>query len=135
LRDGLKNQPGIAFTVTRQEGTTLIESRDGSVSVSDDGTEIEGKDPLADFEKDTELTARQIHDMMFRDGAGDILVFGELHQDGLVNFSTHHKGLHGGIGLEQTRPFVAWSDGLHLDPGKTEDAADLHTQFQAFLGG
>lgn len=135
LRDGLRNQPGIAFTVTRQEGKTLIESRDGSVSVSDDGTEIEGKNPLADFEKDTELTARQIHDMMCRDGAGDILVFGELHEDGLVNFSTHHKGLHGGIGLEQTKPFVAWTGGLPLEPGKTEDAADLHTQFQAFLGG
>lgn len=101
--------------------------------MSDDGTEIEGKNPLDDFEEDTQLTARQLHDMMFREGAGDILVFGELHGDGLVNFSTHHKGLHGGIGLEQTRPFVAWSDGLHLEPGKTEDAADLHTQFEAYL--
>lgn len=132
LRNGLTNQPGIAFSVTRQDGKTLIESREGSVSVSDDGTEVEGKNPLAEFEKDTELTARQIHDMMFRDGAGDILVFGEKHKDGLVNFSTHHKGLHGGIGLDQTRAFVAWSDGLNLRPEETEDVTDLYTQFQAY---
>lgn len=134
LVEGLREQPGIAFTVTRQDGTTLIEGRKGSVSVSDRGANVEGENPLSEFEKNTELTARQIHDMMHRDKAGDILVFGELHEDGLVNFSTHHKGLHGGIGLDQTRPFVAWSDGLHLRPGETEDAADLYTQFKTYLG-
>ena len=129
LLTGLKEQPGIAFTVTREGELTLIEGRHGSVKVTPSETSVEGTNPLADFENDTELAARQIHDLTHRDNVGDILVFAEKHKDGLLNFSTgHHQGLHGGIGLDQTRPFVAWSGGLSLKPDETTDASDLHRQ-------
>jgi hypothetical protein len=131
LVSGLRDQPGIAFTVTREGDATLIESRSGQVKVTGDQIDVVGNNPLAEFEENTDLTAHQIHDLAHRDKAGDLLVFGELHKDGLVNFSVHHKGLHGGIGLDQTQPFVAWSPGLPLSPGQTEDAADLHHQLNA----
>jgi type I phosphodiesterase/nucleotide pyrophosphatase len=129
LLHGLRQQPGIAFTVTCQGGDTLIESREGRVRVNSSDIKVEGKNPLSRFETDTDMAAHQIHDLAHRDKVGDVLVFGEHHKDGLINFSTsHHQGLHGGIGLDQTRPFVAWSQGLPLEPKKTRDASDLHKQ-------
>lgn len=129
LLKGLRTQPGIAFTVTRQGESTLIEGRKGRVKIADSDVSVEGENPLSPFEEDTVTAARQIHDLAHREKVGDVMVFSEKHKDGLLNFSEgHHQGLHGGIGLDQTRPFIAWSQGLPLNPGETLNAADLHRQ-------
>lgn len=131
LVEGLRDQPGVAFTVTRDGESTLIEGRHGQVRVSGSEIKVEGENPIAPFEEELDLVARQLHDMAHRDKVGDIMVFGENHKDGLIDFSTSSfQGLHGGIGHDQTKPFVAWNSGLKINPSEVESAAELHQQFR-----
>ena len=134
LLQGLKTHPGIAFTVTRVENDTLIEGPHGQIQVDNDGIKIKGENPVASFQEDTEQVALEIHNLAHREHAGDVLVFGNRYQDGLIDFSTSRfKGLHGGIGLQQTEPFVAWSKGVGLKPREARSAAELHVQFHEKL--
>lgn len=132
LVEGLKSQPGVAFVVTREGENTRIESARGTITVLGDQVVREGADPIAPFEDETDMIARQMHDLAHRDKVGDIIVFGERHKDGLVDFSTSRfQGLHGGIGLGQTQPFVAWNSNLALEPSKAQSAAELHLQLKS----
>ncbi len=132
--DGLRQHEAVAFTVTRQDGSTLVEGRDGRVTVRGDRILVEGRNPLSGFGTDQDLLARQMHDLAFRQDAGDLIVFGARMGDALISFNvTGDRGLHGGIGLNQDEPFVAWSPDLNLKPEAMEQASDLHGQLSPAL--
>lgn len=134
LVEGLRDQKGIAFVVTREGDKSVIESPRGKITIDHDRLVVEGENPLLPFDQETELVAHQIHDLIHRPKTGDVIVFGELHKDGVIDFSTgHFKGGHGGIGLGQGKPFVAWTPDLGLDPSATKDAGGLFRQFTSFL--
>ncbi len=124
LVEGLKAQEGIAFVVTREGERTRIESARGSIIVEGGRVSRRGSDPIAPFEDNPDRVAHQLHDLAHRDKVGDVMVFGELHKDGLIDFSTSRfQGLHGGIGLGQTEPFVAWNSNLDLEPSKASTSS------------
>lgn len=134
LLNGLQAHPGVAFTVTRAGQSTVVQSAKGQITISDRDMTVKGEDPLAPFEDDTHQTALEIHNLAHRQHSGDLMLFGSLHRDGLIDFSTSRfKGLHGGIGLQQTEPFVAWSQGLGLKPAEARSAAELHQQLHEKL--
>ncbi|MGE0487713.1 MAG: hypothetical protein AB7S38_00715 [Vulcanimicrobiota bacterium] len=129
----LKQHQGVALVVTRAGQATLIEGKEGSVKVDAEGVKIQGEDPLARFGP-TELLARQLHRQAHRPNGGDIIVYGENYRDGQIDFSTgDFRGLHGGIGLGQDRPFLAFTPGMNLDPASLEGADDLYRQLKTHL--
>lgn len=131
---GLVEHEGIAFVLTREGNATFIEGSRGSVKVTAEGTEVTGDNPLAPFGNDVELLARQMHGMASHPQAGDLIVMGDFHDNGMIDFSTRgFGGLHGGIGGGQDRPFLLFSPGAGLDPSTVEDAADLHHQLANLL--
>ena len=132
--DTLRNHEAIAFTVARQDGATLVEGKLGSVRIDGNGAHVTGQNPLAGWGSDEGLLARQMHDMAYRKDAGDLMVFGVQEGDGLISFNvTGDGGLHGGLGLSQDEPFVAWSPELSLHPETTEQGADLHDQLYPYV--
>ncbi|MBZ0252482.1 MAG: alkaline phosphatase family protein, partial [Candidatus Methylomirabilis sp.] len=122
LLQQLRTHPGIAFTVTRQGSSTLIEGPAGAVIVTARRTRVVGTDPLAPFGGDP----REIHHLAHREGAGDVMVFGREVNGRLVDFSVlPFRGLHGGFGQGQDVPFVIHPAGMPLEVERT---ADLYGQ-------
>ncbi|MHB2019845.1 MAG: alkaline phosphatase family protein [Candidatus Xenobia bacterium] len=132
--DAIKNHPDIAFVVTRQGDTTVLDGPHGSVVVDGQGNvTVTGTNPLAQFGGDLNLKAIQVAHMAHREHAADVIVFGaQAAPDKMLNFGTE-PGLHGGFGLGQESPMLAFEPQLGLDGSRTVEGQDLYEQLRAHL--
>ena len=127
---GLADHPGIGFVLVRSEtlgGMVIGES--GIRYLSDD--HVEGADPLADFGPNAADHIRRTDSFT---NAPDILVnsFYDPHADEGAAFE-ELIGFHGGMGGNQTRPFLLFPAGFELPDEPIVGAATVHHLFKGWM--
>ncbi len=129
LLDDLAESPGIGAVVGRAgESTIVLGSEGGTLHIGEEPRVVEGPDPLARF-GDTAYVTEQVHYLAHFPHAGDLIVLGEIRDDGKVVTFEHQVAAHGGLGGPQGRPFIAWPPERQLDPDTLNDAQDLYPYF------
>lgn len=128
----LRDHDATAFVMTREGDKTILESSSGSLTISDDGhQEVLGTNPLDQF-GDVEILGRQLANMAHRKHAPDLLMFTRQVGSAMVNLGTL-PGLHGGPGLGQETPMLAYSPDLPLDGQKITEGEELYRQLAHIL--
>jgi uncharacterized membrane protein YvlD (DUF360 family) len=127
---GLAEHPGIGFVLVRSEelGGLVIGGR-GIHYLSDD--HVEGEDPLAGFGPNAADHLRRTDSFT---NAPDILVnsFYDPHADEGAAFE-ELIGFHGGMGGNQTHPFLLFPAGFELPDEPIVGAATVHHLFKRWM--
>ncbi len=129
LLDQLLTEASVGTLVGRAgESTVVLGQRGGTLQINDTQEVIEEPHPLASF-GDAPYVAEQLHRLAHFPHAGDLIVLGELRDDGRVITFEQQVAAHGGIGGAQGRPFIAWPPDCQLAPDALNDAEDLYPYF------
>jgi len=130
LLPALVAHPGIGFVLVRTaRGTALVLGAEGWHDL-DDG-EVSGVDPLARFGPSA---ARQVHRTNGFQHCADVMVNSMWDEEtGEVAAFEELVGSHGGLGGEQTHPFVLYPVDLPLPDGPIHGAEHLHQVFKGWL--
>lgn len=129
LVDELTTTRGIGAVVGRaRERTIVLGKEGGTLDIGSAPRIVEEPSPLIPF-GDADYAARQIHRLAHFPHAGDLIVLGEMQQDGKVVTFESQAATHGGLGGPQGHPFIAWSPAGNLDPETLNDAEDLYPYF------
>ena len=127
---GLAEHPGIGFVLVRSETLGgLVIGGAGIRYLSDD--HVEGDDPLAGFGPNAADHIRRTDSFT---NAPDILVnsFYDPHADEGAAFE-ELIGFHGGMGGNQTRPFILFPAGFELPDEPIVGAATVHHLFKGWM--
>lgn len=129
MTDKLVNHPGIGLVVVRDGDNYVLKGKEGSF-VMDGETKVvrqEGKSPLAHFGDET-LLRRHINNYMNLEQTGDIVIFGEYDGKDVIDFNKKYSlaSLHGGIGGNQTQPFIITDASLPIADKEIIEATDIH---------
>ena len=127
---GLAEHPGIGFVLVRSETLGgLVIGGSGIRYLSDD--RVEGDDPLADFGPNAADHIRRTDSFT---NAPDILVnsFYDPHADEGAAFE-ELIGFHGGMGGNQTRPFLLFPADFELPDEPIVGAATVHHLFKGWM--
>ena len=127
---GLAEHPGIGFVLVHSEELGgLVIGGGGIRYLSDD--RVEGLDPLADFGPNAADHLRRTNSFT---NAPDILVnsFYDPHSDEGAAFE-ELIGFHGGMGGNQTRPFLLFPAGFELPDEPIVGAATVHHLFKGWM--
>jgi hypothetical protein len=129
LLDRLTTSAGIGAIVGRAgEDTIVLGRRGGTLHIGSEQETVEQPHPLVPF-GDTAYVVKQVHRLAHFPHAGDLIVLGEIQDDGKVVTFEHQVATHGGLGGPQGRPFIAWSPERQLAPETLNDAEDLYPYF------
>jgi putative membrane protein len=127
---GLAEHPGIGFVLVQSEELGgLVIGGGGIRYLSDD--RVEGQDPLAEFGPNAADHLRRTNSFT---NAPDILVnsFYDPHADEGAAFE-ELIGFHGGMGGNQTRPFLLYPAGFELPDEPIVGAATVHHLFKRWM--
>lgn len=115
LVEGLAHHPGVGWVlVADDDGDGIVVSRDGTLRLSDG--EVTGRDPLADYDRFALAQIRRHHRF---EHMPDILAMGRWDAEKQeVPAFEELIGSHGGMGGEQTEPFVMFPDELPFPDGE-----------------
>jgi uncharacterized membrane protein YvlD (DUF360 family) len=130
LLGGLASHPGIGFVLVHSETLGGVVIGGGGIRyLSDD--RIEGDDPLAGFGPNAADHLRRTDSFT---NAPDILVnsFYDPHADEGAAFE-ELIGFHGGMGGNQTRPFLLFPAGFELPDEPIVGAATVHHLFKRWM--
>ncbi|MDP7080859.1 MAG: alkaline phosphatase family protein [Candidatus Undinarchaeales archaeon] len=127
LVDALVQHPSMGFVVGRTDDGIVVQGREGSVSITQDGLTVEGDDPLAPY-GDTAFLAEILRDYSTIDETGDLVLVSTYAGDRIIDFNDVYSmvSLHGGLGGPQTRPFILAPRKLGLDVDETTVPMDLY---------
>ena len=111
--------PGMIAEMVRHPGvgTVFVHTESGPVAFGKEGTrnlytgEIEGKDPLIMYEE-PDLRAKQLRYLMDFPSGGDLVIISPVYEDGSVAAYEELIGSHGGLGGQQTNPFLMYSSAI-----------------------
>ena len=132
LVDELTTTPGIGAVIGRAgERTIVLGNEGGTLDIGSSPRIVEPPSPLAAF-GDATYAARQIHRLAHFPHAGDLIVLGEMQEDGKVVTFESQAATHGGLGGPQGHPFIAWPPGQDLKPETLNDAEDLYPYFMRY---
>lgn len=132
LLDQLTTTPGIGAVVGRARDRTVVLGRDGgTLDIGGAPHLAEPPNPLSRF-GDADYAAGQLHRLAQFPHAGDLMVLGEVEDDGKVVTFESQAATHGGLGGPQTLPFVAWPPEHNLEPERLNDAEDLYPYFMRY---
>ena len=101
-------------------GTILVHSADGPIALGENGKrnlytdEVEGQDPLAMYQS-PEKRAKQLRYLIDFPSGGDLVIISPLYEDGTVAAYEELIGSHGGLGGQQTDPFLIHSSAIEVD--------------------
>ncbi|MDQ7825138.1 MAG: alkaline phosphatase family protein [Candidatus Eremiobacteraeota bacterium] len=127
--DKLVDHPGIGLVVTRDNDSYVMRGKEGTLVVDREARAVrqDGSSPLAHF-GDEELLRKQISSYMNLPQTGDIVIFGEYDGEKVVDFNKKYSlaSLHGGIGGNQTKPFILTDPALPLARKEIVEATDLN---------
>ena len=98
--------PGVGIVGVKTKEGLMILSKDGTRNLDTD--EITGSDPLIMYEK-PELRAKQLRTLMNYKSVGDLVIISPVYEDGTVAAYEELIGSHGGLGGQQTTPFLFYS--------------------------
>lgn len=130
LVDSLNNHPGIGLLCGMEGDEIVILGKRGSLMLSPDNTSrINGENPLTPY-GDEKILQEQIARYMPVKGVGDIVIFGayDSSKDEVIDFNDKYSfnSLHGGIGGDQTKPFVITSADSKANCSEVTDATQMH---------
>ena len=92
-------------------GLIMVHTGEGSVAIGKDGQknlysgEVTGSDPLIMY-NDPEKRTKQLRYLMDFPNGGDLVIISPLYEDGTVAAYEELIGSHGGLGGQQTDPFL-----------------------------
>jgi uncharacterized membrane protein YvlD (DUF360 family) len=131
LLEGLAGHPGIGFVLVRTAGGGgLVLGAKGSRRL-DDGT-VEGVDPLLGFGPSAPRQVARTHSFAH---CGDLMVNSLWdEQTGEVAAFEELVGSHGGLGGEQSHPFILYPSDLPLPAEQVHGAEHVHQLFCGWLG-
>ncbi len=125
---------GIGAVIGRAgEGTIVLGREGGTLHIGSAPHLLELPNPLAPF-GDVSYATRQIHRLAHFPHSGDLIVLGEAHEHGEVVTFEYQAATHGGLGGQQTHPFIAWPPERVLKPETLKDAEDLYPFFMRYQG-
>ncbi len=129
LLERLSKSTGIGIVAGRAgESTIVLGSKGGRLHIEDEVEVLEEPNPLAAF-GDEAYVAKQVHQLAHFPHSGDLIVLGEVREDGKVITFEHQLSTHGGAGGPQGRPFIAWPPERPLAPATLNDPEDLYDHF------
>ncbi|MCD4786462.1 MAG: alkaline phosphatase family protein [Candidatus Eremiobacteraeota bacterium] len=140
LADFLTHHPGIGLVVGAQDKNVIMKSKEGTLEVSPDGSKkVTGKNPLTSY-GDENVLSDQIVDYMNLKTGGDVVIFGAYEKGKVMDFNDNFslKSLHGGIGGEQTKPFIISQTDMPIKGEEITEAKqlhDLHKKYRKYLEG
>ena len=140
LVDFMKHHPGIGLVCGTQDGSVIMKGKEGTLTVTPDGKhKVEGKNPLTSY-GDEKVLSDQIVDYMNLEKGGDVVIFGAYEKGKVLDFNQKYslKSLHGGIGGEQTKPFIINQPDVPIQGSEITEAKqlhDLHEKYQSYLDG
>lgn len=102
LVDRLAGHPGISFVMVHSAAGSMVIGAGGKYHLNED--RVEGKDPLAKFGKNTAAHLRRLDSF---DCVPDIVVISlyDTEKDEVASFE-ERIGSHGGVGGDQSKPFI-----------------------------
>ena len=98
-------------------GTILVHTDDGPIAVGKEGTrnlytgEITGNDPLTMYHEPEKRT-KQLRYLADFPSGGDLVIISPVYEDGTVAAYEELIGSHGGLGGQQTAPFLMYSSSI-----------------------
>jgi hypothetical protein len=132
LLETLIDHPGIGFVVTvRENGEILMIGKKGMRRLK--SGEIDGEDPMLPYMvgRNGEYTIRALSELASFPHSGDIIINGNLLENGLIVTFESQVGTHGGLGGAQTEPFIIFPKRLRNKRDQMQSPAEIHT----FLSG
>lgn len=132
LLDGLRRHPGIGFLLVRSERCgPVVLGAEGAHQLERD--RVEGIDPLAPFGRNAKQHVLRTSSFP---NCPDILINSRYwpELDEVAAFE-ELVGSHGGMGGEQSFPFVLHPVGLEWPEGEVVGAEAIHWIFKSWLGG
>jgi hypothetical protein len=133
--DRLSTNPGIGAIAGRAgEGTTILGKQGGMLHIEEEQELVEPPHPLTPF-GDVPYVLEQVHRLVHFPHAGDLIVLGEVQDDGKVVTFEEQVATHGGVGGPQGRPFIAWPPERQLAPETLNDAEDIYPYFMRHYHG
>jgi uncharacterized membrane protein YvlD (DUF360 family) len=129
LVGALADHPGIGLLMVRSEAEgTLVYGPDGARQL--DGDDIDGTDPLTPFGRHARTSLRRVDGMA---DCGDLVVISlfDTETDEVAAFE-ELIGSHGGLGGDQTKPFILHPTEWKVD-GPIIGAEDVYRQLRHWL--
>jgi hypothetical protein len=126
----LVDHPGIGFLLVRSaDGEPIVFGRDGMLLPA--RGEVRGADPLASFGPSARRQVLRTHSFPH---CADLMVnsLWDAQTEEVAAFE-HLVGSHGGLGGEQTHPFVLFPADLPCPPQPVHGAEELHRVFRGWL--
>jgi hypothetical protein len=128
----LQAHDATAFVMTREGDETVLENSSGSVVISANGKQaVQGINPLDQF-GEVQTLGLQLANMAHRTHAADLMMFTRQAGETMINLGGT-PGLHGGPGLGQQSPMLAYSPDLPLDGSKITEGDQLYQQLAQLL--
>ena len=132
LLEMLTESDGIGAVVGRAgEHTVVLGRGGGTLDIGENSHVLEPPNPLEPF-GDVGYAAAQIHRLAHFPHAGDLVLLGEMRNDGRIITFENQAATHGGLGGPQAEPFIAWPAARALDPETLDDAESLYPLFRQY---
>ena len=129
LIDGLARHPGVGFLMVRSDNSGAVVIGGAGMKHLSDGR-VEGVDPLQPFGPHAAAALERVDAMA---ECGDLLIVSQLDAEtGAVASFESQIGTHGGLGGEQTRPFVLHPADWRIN-APIIGATALHSQIREWL--
>ena len=101
-------------------GLILVHSAEGPIAIGKDGQknlyseQVTGKDPLIMYDEPEKRTKQLRYLIDFPNG-GDLVIISPVYEDGTVAAYEELIGSHGGLGGQQTDPFLMFSSAIKIE--------------------
>ena len=100
----LSEHPGVGLIIVLQNGRNIAYGKSGSIDL-ETGVILSGENPLLLFGK-PEVRRKQLQYLASFENIGDLIIFSPVYEDGTVASYEELIGSHGGLGGQQTDPFI-----------------------------
>ncbi|MFQ5511222.1 MAG: phage holin family protein [Candidatus Krumholzibacteriia bacterium] len=134
LLGGLVSHPGVGFVITtNRDGELMMMGKEGMRRLR--SGHVEGSDPLSAYTNgsDDRGTIDALVQMSGYPNAGDLVVNGAIRPDGSVVSFENQRGTHGGLGGEQTEPFIIYPRRFRGKRDQVSDPVDVHDFIMGLL--
>ncbi|MEE9271639.1 MAG: phage holin family protein [Candidatus Krumholzibacteria bacterium] len=134
LIEYLVSHPGIGFLIaTNSEGELLMMGKGGMRKLR--SGEIDGEDPLAPYTSghDPQQLVDALVQMSSYPSAGDLILNGTILPDRTVVSFENQRGTHGGLGGQQTEPFIIYPRRFRGTKDQVQNPVDVHNFIKELL--
>ncbi|MEK6775939.1 MAG: alkaline phosphatase family protein [bacterium] len=132
LVGALVRHDGVGLVAGRSNGDVVLLSRKGRVFFRNGAKEVDGQDPLEDFH-DSDAIEKEVYHQFGMTHAGDLVLYGAMKDDHVINFEEQMGG-HGGIGGMQNTPFILYPEKIHFSFSEVKNSRELYPVFSGYQG-